>query len=127
MKNYRYINSEQSIASFMVGFEREEMTYGEYNEWSDYLQKALTTHEYEAVVYYGKNYLDELEKKPGDRLFTLGEISIKLARGKSLEDLDYKVMSYIDVETLLAILDAVDAYKKENEDLTKQREGNILC
>ena len=127
MKQNRYINSEQSIASFMVGFEREEMTYGEYNEWSDYLEKALTTDTHQAVVFYGANYLDELDRKPGERFFNFGEISIKLARNKSLEDLDYKVMSYIEVETLLAILDAVDAYKKENDELGKQTEGNILC
>ena len=115
MKQYRVITSAQSIASFMVGFEKDQMTYEEYNEWSNYLENALTKDNYEAKVFYGKQYLDELEKAEGGYLFSFGDKSIKIAQGKTIDDLDQEVLAYMDVDTILSILDAVEAYPNEKE------------
>ena len=119
MKQYRIINPGQSIASFMIGFEKNEMTYDEYNEWSEYLKNTLTTGNVQAFVYYGKNYLDQLKHEDAGFLFDFGDKSIKIASGKTTTDLDQYVMSYMDVDTLLAVLDAVDSYQKEGEGLGK--------
>ena len=119
MKQYRVISSEQSIASFMVGFEKDEMTYDEYNEWSDYLEQALTTENIQAKVYYGANYLDELKSADNGYLFNFGDKSIKLSQNKTIDSLDFEVLSCIEVETLLAIIDAIDAYQKDGAGLGK--------
>lgn len=120
MKQYRVVSSEQSIASFMVGLEKDEMTYNEYNEWSDYLERALTTENIQAKVYYGAEYLDELRHVDNGYLFNFGDKSIKLSRNKTIESLDLEVLSYIEVDTLLAIIDAIDAYQKDGAGLNKQ-------
>ena len=119
MKICRSISSEQSIASFMMGFEKEEMTYDEYNEWSDHLEKTLTTGNVQAKVYYGSRYLQELEHSDAGYLFDFGNKSIKLASGKTIDDLDQDVLSYMDVDTLLAILDAIETYQKAGDGLGK--------
>lgn len=121
MKQYRYITSEQSIASYMLGFNTNEMTYDQYNEWSDYLEKKLTTGNIQAKVYYSSNDLMELERQDKGYLFNIGNKSITLARGKTLDHLDYEVMSYMDVDTLLAVIDAIDAYQKENQPEPEER------
>lgn len=115
MKQYRIITSEQSIASYMVGLNTKEMTYDQYNDWSEYLEKKLTTGNIQAKVYYGKNELAELERQDRGNLFVLGNRSITLARDKTLDHLDYQVMSYMDVDTLLAVIDAIEAYQKESQ------------
>ena len=119
MKLYRTINSAQSIASFMAGFKKKEMSYEEYNEWSDYLEKSLTTGNVQAKVFYGPNYLQELDREDGGHLFNFGNKSITLAPGKKTSDLDLEVLSYMDVDTLLAIIDAIELYQKESECLGK--------
>ena len=119
MKQFRIINSEQSIASYMICFDTKEMTYDKYNEWSEYLKKTLTTGNVQAMVYYGKNYLDQLKREDCGFLFDFDDQSIKIASGKTQTDLDQYVMSFVDVDTLLAIIDAADAYQRESECLSK--------
>ena len=119
MKQYRLIDTEESIASFMVGFEKREMTYEEYNDWSAYLQEALTNDKYEASVYYGKEFLTELEHDDCGYLFNFGDKSINLAKGRTFDDLDSQVLAFLDADTLMAIVDAVDSYQKEDAGLSK--------
>lgn len=120
MKRYRFINLKQSIASYMVGFQTNRMTHSELNDWSQYLEKVLTTDDYQAIVFHGKRYLDELQKEDDGFLFNIGDNSIKLADGKTKHDLDEHVLSYVDANVLLAMLEAPDYYKrlKENEEHT---------
>ena len=120
MKRYRFINLKQSIASYMVGFQTNRMTHSELNDWSQYLEKVLTTDDYQAIVFHGKRYLDELQKEDDSFLFNIGDNSIKLADGKTKHDLDEHVLSYVDANVLLAMLEAPDCYKrlKENEEHT---------
>ena len=119
MKLCRIINSEQSIASFMIGVDKTEMTYEEYIDWSDYLERALNVGNYQAIVFYGNDYLEQLKISDGGYLFDISDKSIKLAKGKTKEDLDAEVMAYMDVDTLLAVIDAIEAYQKEGEGLGK--------
>ena len=120
MKGYRFINAKQSIASYMVGFETNKMTYSEFNSWSQYLEKALTTKDYKAIVFYGKKYLDELQREDDGFLFNIGDYSISLADGKTKHHLDEHVLSYVDADVLLAMLEAPTEYKrlKESEEHT---------
>ena len=115
MKGYRYINAMQSIASYMVGFETNRITYDEFNSWSQYLEKTLSIDDCQAIVFYGKNYLDELEHEDKGFLFNIGHYSISLANGKTKADLDEHVLSYVDADILLALLDAPAGYEKEKE------------
>ena len=115
MKGYRFINAKQSIASYMVGFGTNKMSYSEFTNWSQYLEKVLTTKDYQAIVFYGKRYLDELQREDDGFLFDIGDYSIKLAKGKSKKDLDDHVLSYVEVETLIELLNAPKGYKKKNE------------
>jgi len=112
MKGYRFINTMQSIASFMAGFETDRISYGEYNTWCEYLQKALTTKEYRAIVYYGNRYLEELKREDDGFLFDIGDYSIKLAKGRTKEDLDKYVLDYVEVDVVLKMLDAVEKFKR---------------
>lgn len=120
MKRYRFLNLKQSIASYMVGFQTDRMTHSELNDWSQYLEKVLTTDDYQAIVFHGKRYLDELQKEDDGFLFNIGDNSIKLADGKTKHDLDEHILSYVDANVLLAMLEAPDYYKrlKENEEHT---------
>ena len=120
MKRYRFINLKQSIASYMVGFQTNRMTHSELNDWSQYLEKVLTTDDYQAIVFHGKRYLDELQKEDDGFLFNIGDNSIKLADGKTKHDLDEHVLSYVDADILLAMLEAPNYYKRltENEEPT---------
>lgn len=115
MKRFRYISAEQSIASYMVGFKTNRISYPEFNRWSCYLQDLLTTEDYQAIVFYGKRYIDELQREDDGFLFDIGDYSIKLAKGKSKKDLDDHVLSYVEVETLIELLNAPKGYKKKNE------------
>ena len=117
MRGYRFINTMQSIASFMVGFETNRISYEEYNEWCKYLQKSLTTKEYRAIVYYGNRYLDELKREDEGFLFDIGDYSIKLAKGRTKEDLDKYVLDYVEASVVLKMLDAADRYKTKNKEL----------
>ena len=111
MKGYRFINTMQSVASFMVGFETNRMTYNEYNDWCKYLQKELTTKEYRAIVYYGNRYLDELKREDNGFLFDIGDYSIKLAKGRTKSDLDKYVLAYVEADVVLKMLDAAEKFK----------------
>lgn len=115
MKGYRIISAEQSIASYMIGFETNTITYDEYNNWSQYLQEVLTTKYYQAIVFHSKTHLDELAREDGGFLFDIGNCLIKLAKGKSKHHLDEYVLSHVKSDILLGMLAAADAYKKEKE------------
>ena len=120
IKGYRFISAKQSIASYMVGFETNRMTYAEFNNWSSYLEKVLSTKGYKAIVFYGKRYLDELKREDEGFLFNIGDYSITLAEGKSIHHLDKHILSYVEVDVLLEMLEAPNGYKKlkENKEYT---------
>ena len=121
MKQNRFISSEQSIASFMIGFETDEMTYEEYNQWSEYLERYLSTKNVQVKVCYGSNYLQELECEDGC-LFKFDEDAIKLAKGKTLHDLDFKVFSFVAGTTVIPLFVQI----KKNYLTGKSIEGGVL-
>ena len=96
------------------------MTYSEFNNWSQYLERILTKKGYQAIVFYGKRYLEELQREDDGFLFNIGDSSIRLADGKTKHDLDEHVLSYVDSDVLMTLLDAPARYTqaKESEELT---------
>lgn len=120
MKGHRFINAQQSIACYMVAFETNRMTYAEFNNWSHYLEKVLTTKDCQVIVFYGKRYLEELRREDDGFLFDIKDSLIRLADGKSKYHLDEHILSYVDYDILSAILlDASSGYKqvKESDEL----------
>lgn len=115
MKEYWFIDAKLSIASYMVGFETSKLTYAEFNKWSAYLQKKLSTQQRQTIVFFGKNYLDELKREDGGFLFDIGKGIISLAEGKSKHHLDEHILSYVDVDKLLALLEAPKGFENEEE------------
>lgn len=120
MKGYRFINAKQSIASYMIGLKTNRLTYDEFSNWSKYLEKVLTTKDYQVIVFYSQRYIDELKREDDGFLFKFGDHSIRLADGKTKGHLDEHVLSYVDGDILLAMLKASNDYKKlkENKEYT---------
>ena len=112
MKKYRYIHTNESIASYMVGFHTNTMTMADYVNWSQYLATKLTTDKYETIVFYGKRYLDELRQDDDGFLFDISEETIKLAKDKTKKDLDEHILAYVDADKLIDLLHAPEGYNQ---------------
>ncbi|MBE7073773.1 MAG: hypothetical protein E7379_01630 [Clostridiales bacterium] len=116
MRKCRFIDAKQSIASYMVGFHKREMTFLEFNKWSSYLEKRLSNNDCQTIVLCGKRYLDELKREDCYNLFNIGRETIRLAENKTKRDLDMQIFSYIEVDTLLDLLDAPNGYEVDREE-----------
>jgi len=97
MKNFRYITSEQVIASYMAGFNQNKMTYEDYYNWSEYLYKKLNVDDYQTIVFYGKEYLKTvgstmlMTMKPETQGLT-GSVKVGVKQGD--KTINYVKMSY---------------------------------
>ena len=118
MKAYRFINTKVSIASFMVGNNTNKMTYSDLYDWSVYLGKKLSNEDCKTIVFFGKEYIDELKRDDDGFLFEFGENTIKLAKYKGKYDLDKHVFAYVDADLLLDLFKAQESYNKKNNELT---------
>lgn len=120
MKGYRFIYAKQCIAGYMVAFKTNKMTVAEFNRFAQFLEKTLTTEEYQAIAFCGKRYLDELKREDDGFLFNIGDSTIKLADGKSKHDLDEHILSYVETDVLLEMLHSPSKYRpsKENKELS---------
>jgi len=116
MKNFRYITSEQVIASYMAGFNQNKMTYEDYYNWSEYLYKKLNVDDYQTIVFYGKEYLKKLEREDDGFLFDFGDMNISLAKNRTKKDLDKHILSFVDGEILLLLLGLIELYKDQSNE-----------
>ena len=120
MKKHIFVNMDQIIASYMVGFNKRSITKTEISKWSQFLEKTLSNEDCKVTALYGERYLTELKREDRGFLFNIGESEISLAEGKDFNHLDQQIFSYVSVDLLLGLLNAPEKYKakKENEELT---------
>jgi len=115
MTGYRFINAKQLVATYMVGFGTNKVTYNELTNWAQHLQKRLSTKNYKTIPLYMEKHIAEMQRYDRGFLFTVGDYAIKLADGKTKKDLDEHVLSYADTDVLEAMFYAHEEYKKSEE------------